>query len=174
MRKYLAGILASAIFVLALIYNPANAGFYASGGVAPTITTCTVTWTAVTTTPTFVVTTQHCNYVVTGNLLSATYDLNTSSGTNGSGSYKISIPGGNTVDTTKIQASTDCQGAIIGSVYINQGGTYGMGFIGVYDSTNLCIRTTAGGSTLNIMSSSYFGFSAAKIINFYIADLPIL
>jgi hypothetical protein len=167
------------LFFLSLILSltallPAFAGFQTSS-TALTWSSCTITWTATTTSPTLgTITSEKCSYYVAGKVLHAHYSLNVTN-TNavaGSGTYLMSIPGGGTVDTTKITADTGCDLGSVGFVQINQGGTFGQGHVCVYDSTHLGLKITAANDVPSAMAHGYFGFGDAKKMTFNI-DIPI-
>ena len=161
----------SVLILCAILLSAAN---WSGSSGAPTVESCTVTWTADSgTPPTYVASTEKCVVTTSGKTRSASYNVNISSGTSGTGTYRMSIPGGGTIDTTNLLVNTGCQGSHFGKAYINQGGTYGIGFVGVYDSTHLCIRITAGGMTLAALASTYFGFADAKILSFTVEGLPM-
>jgi hypothetical protein len=150
-------------------------GGSSSGGVTPVFSSCTITWTATgSSNPTITGTNyQTCKLSTVGKMIWAWYAVDITSGTNGDGTYLISIPGGGTIDTTNLTVSTSCEGTIVGKSYINQGGTFGIGHVGVYSSTQLCIRTTASSVSLDVIRSGYFGFADAKKLSFSVEGLPL-
>lgn len=163
-------VLGLTLLAAAFAYSATSPVGTVTGIPLATVTSCSVTWTAVTSNPTLgTITSEVCSIDTNGKKVHAYYALNVTNtgGANGSGTYLISIPGGGTIDTTKHTADTGCDYGI-GFVQLNQGGTFGQGHVGVYDSTHLCLKLTAGNDTPAVMAHGYFGFADAKKLSFNI------
>jgi len=135
--------------------------------------------TATTTDPTIgTITTNIASYNIIGKMMYIMYNLVTSSaGTNGSGTFKFSIPSGYTIDTNYIfpgAANVPYQG-ICGSAAEFAGGAQRLGVVRVFDSTHLALGFNDGTSNLEDFNSANFAFFDQSGINLsFTAMIPIV
>lgn len=107
----------------------------------------------------------------------------TATGTAGTGDYTILIPGGYTVDTTKVLANSTVYGAAsqpyleanLGPAWVGCGApALGSGLVGLYDSTHVRIAMNMTNSTADAFSAGACSFGQTTLVVSASFSVPIL
>jgi hypothetical protein len=147
-----------------------------SGDFGPTNFAMTITGT--TSNPTKGANTEVAKYSRTASFMGINYSLNqTGAGASGSGCYLFSVPGGESVDTNQVFASTSSFNGVIGTAKIsNSTGSAQrkFGTVHVYDATRLWVAIQTTATDVDCLGSSNAPLSdSAQLISFEVPRLPI-
>jgi hypothetical protein len=147
-----------------------------SGDFGPTNFAMTITGT--TSNPTKGANTEVAKYSRTASFMGINYSLNqTGAGASGSGCYLFSVPGGESVDTNQVFASTSSFNGVIGTAKIsNSTGSAQrkFGTVHVYDATRLWVAIQTTATDVDCLGSSNAPLlDSAQLISFEVPRLPI-